>query len=97
MSDPASPALMDDSQKAGMVIGRVLADGHAAAEATVMIVEGDTPHPDIASITDTFGAFQLGGLSPGWYNLEARIGPRTGRRSVQLGAGESAWVEFDLR
>lgn len=88
---------MDDSQRAGMVIGRVLADGHAAVEATVMIVEGDTPHPDIASITDETGAFQLGGLAAGWYNLEARLGPFTGRRSVQLGAGESAWVEFELR
>jgi len=88
---------MDDSRSSGMVIGRVMADGHAAAEATVMIIEGDAAHPDIACLTDSGGAFQLGGLSPGWYNLEARIGPRTARRSVQLGDGESAWVEFDLR
>lgn len=87
----------DGSEGSGTVVGRVMADGHAVEDATVMIVEGHASHPDIAAITDATGAFQLGGLSSGWYNLEARAGTRTARGSVELNAGDTTWLELVLR
>lgn len=78
------------------VAGRVLAGDHPVADATVMILEGDAPHPDIAALTNETGTFELGGLEPGWYNLEARAGARTARRSVELGPDERAWVDMVL-
>ncbi len=80
----------------GAVAGRVTAGGRAVSDAVVMIVEGHAPHPDIAALTDERGAFELSGLAPGWYNLEARMGTATARRAVELAPGERREVEFDL-
>lgn len=80
----------------GVVAGRVTAGGHPVADAVVMIVEGHASHPDLAALTDVTGGFQLGGLAPGWYNIEARDGQRSARRSVELAAGQSAWIDFAM-
>ena len=80
----------------GVVAGRVTAGGHPVADAVVMIVEGHASHPDLAAVTDETGSFQLGGLTPGWYNFEARAGQRSARRSVELAAGQRTWIEFAM-
>ncbi len=61
-----------------------------------MIVEGHASHPDIAALTDESGGYQLGGLTPGWYNLEASDGQRRARRSVELLAGQHATLDFSI-
>ncbi len=78
----------------GVVVGQVTVGGHPQAEATVMIVEGHADHPDIAALTNEHGVYQLGGLSAGWYNIEARFGEQTARRSVELALG--AQVQLDI-
>ncbi len=80
----------------GTVVGRVLLDGRSVPEATVMIVEGHASHPDLAALTDEEGGFVLGGLDAGWYNLEARLGDRVARHSVELAAGEQITIAFEL-
>ncbi len=80
----------------GVVAGRVMVGDHPVADAVVMIVEGHASHPDLAAITDESGRFELGGLTPGWYNLEARDGQRSARRSVELTAGDRAWIDFAM-
>ncbi len=92
---PASDAVNNVSRD-GTVVGRVLLDGRFVPEATVMIVEGHASHPDLAALTDDEGGFVLGGLDAGWYNLEARLGDRVARRSVELAAGEHVTISFEL-
>lgn len=92
----ASSSDFSDVSQDGVVAGRVMAGGHPVVDAVVMIVEGHASHPDLAAITDATGSFQLGGLTPGWYNFEARDGQRSARRSVELTAGQSAWIDFTM-
>lgn len=91
----ASDAVPNESRD-GTVVGRVMLNGRSVPEATVMIVEGHASHPDLAALTDNDGGFVLGGLDAGWYNLEARLGDRVARRSVELAAGEHVTVTFAL-
>ena len=52
--------------------GRVLdGAGHPLAEATVMIVDSEKPHRDIALLTDRHGRFCFTDLEPGGYTLAA--------------------------
>ena len=55
--------------------GRVVdSAGHAVANATVIVVHGLAPVPDIAAVSDEHGRYVFGRLPAGTYRLRA-IGP----------------------
>lgn len=52
--------------------GRVVDDaGYTVAEATVFVLHGPGPVPDIAALTDAEGRFVFDVLEPGTYRLRA--------------------------
>jgi hypothetical protein len=70
----------------GSVRGYVMTEGGVAVEgATVVIVKGPGPAPDIAPMSDRNGSFVLDGLPEGTYLLRA-FGPdeQTGETSVSI-------------
>ncbi len=86
----------EDASAEGAVAGRVTAGGRPQAEATVMIVEGQARHPDIAALSNEDGEYELAGLSAGWYEIEARLGEQSARRRVVIAAGEQACLDIAL-
>ena len=80
-----------------LITGRVLgAGGGIVAGATVAIVSGTEPFPEIAAVTGADGTFRLGGLQPGTYVLRARLGAADGTTQVETGVGEPASVEISI-
>jgi hypothetical protein len=80
----------------GTVAGQVMAGDRPVPEATVMIIEGDAPHSDLAALTDDTGSFTLGGLTPGRYRIEVRRGDTAVRQQVDIAAGECIWLDVTL-
>jgi hypothetical protein len=82
----------------GSVRGRVKrGDGAAVAGATVFIMKGPGPAPDIASVSDDAGSFVLDGLAEGTYVLRA-VGPaqETGETPVIIHASRVTDAEIVL-
>lgn len=78
----------------GSIAGKVVdAAGGAIAGATVALVSGSQPFPDIAVITAADGTFLLGGILAGTYGLEARRGTVRGLAEFTLAEDEDASVE----
>ena len=82
----------------GSVKGRVLTrERMPVAGATVFIVKGPGPAPDIAPMSDDSGRFVLDGLGEGTYILRA-FGPaqEAGEASVSIHAGSVTDTEIVL-
>ena len=79
----------------GSVRGRVVRsqDGQPMPDASITVVSGAGPAPDIAPLTNQEGAFSLDGLPPGEWVLRA-IGPEgeTGEATALVSAGSVADV-----
>lgn len=77
----------------GSVRGRVVRmdNGEPVADATITVVSGAGPAPDIAPLTNDAGVFNLDGLPAGEWVLRA-IGPdgETGEATAQVSAGSVA-------
>lgn len=69
-------------------------DGSIEAGAIVAIVESSEPHRDVAAITTANGTFQLSGLRPGQYVLEARKGSQLASARVSISENSQTVVEF---
>jgi hypothetical protein len=80
------------------VVGTVLdRDGHPAARATVMWLQGPVPLPDVALLTGADGSFVMSAPVAGQYALGCRrdpdgavkvdvtVGPQGARVNVRLG------------
>jgi uncharacterized protein (DUF2141 family) len=95
MIDGKAPANQVGSTIAGKVIR--LDTGLPVRDASVMIVSGPAPSPDIARITDESGAFSFSGLAPGEWLLRA-IAPtsQSGQRSVYVAAEATALTSIDI-
>ncbi|MGL4230014.1 MAG: MSCRAMM family protein [Casimicrobium sp.] len=95
MIDGKAPAHQVGSTIAGKVIR--LDTGFPVADASVMIVSGPAPSPDIARITDASGAFSFSGLAPGEWLLRA-IAPtsQSGQRSVYVAAEATALTSIEI-
>jgi hypothetical protein len=79
----------------GSIAGTVVdATGAAVAGATVAVVSGSQPFPDIAAITGADGSFRLSGMVPGAYGIAARHGGAEGTAEVEATADEAANVEI---
>ena len=87
------------SPETGSLRGRVVRarTGKPVANATITIVQGAGPAPDIAPVTDSSGAFALDGLPKGKWVLRA-IGPRgdEGKATVQIGADSTASATIEI-
>ncbi|MFN0023753.1 MAG: collagen binding domain-containing protein [Parvularculaceae bacterium] len=68
------------------------------ADASVIVVKGPASAPDIASITDSDGAFSFGGLIPGKWAFEA-IGPDgdRARATVVIGPAQNAQMKIKIK
>jgi large repetitive protein len=88
-----------DDQVGCTIAGKVirLDTGFPVQDASVMIVSGPAPSPDIARITDQSGAFSFSGLAPGEWLLRA-IAPtsQSGQRSVYVAAGGTALTSIEI-
>jgi protocatechuate 3,4-dioxygenase beta subunit len=81
----------------GSIVGRVInAAGAPVAGATVVIAEGDQPHPEIGAITDAGGAFRFGQILPGGYRLAAHLEQHKGSSHVVVREGQEAGMEIRL-
>jgi hypothetical protein len=83
----------------GSVRGRVqrAEDAQPVADATISIIRGAGPAPDIAPITNQQGRFSLDGLPPGEWHLGA-LGPggETGQATVRVSPGAVSNVVIEL-
>jgi large repetitive protein len=95
MIDGKAPAHQIGSTIAGKVIR--MDTGLPVQDASVMIVSGPAPSPDIARITDDSGAFSFSGLAPGEWLLRA-IAPtsQSGQRSVYVSAEATALTSIEI-
>ena len=73
----------------GSVSGQVVlaSSDEPVGEATISVIHGAGPAPDLAPVTDSDGSFSLGNLPPGDWRLRA-CGPagETGEAQVHVGA-----------
>lgn len=75
------------ASRTGSIEGHVMRaqTGRPVENATITVVRGPGPVPDIAPLTDSTGWFALGGLVPGrWVLLANGPGDETGETSVQV-------------
>jgi Carboxypeptidase regulatory-like domain len=95
MIDGKAPAHQIGSTIAGKVVR--LDNGLPVQDASVMIVSGPAPSPDIARITDEFGAFSFSGLAPGEWLLRA-IAPtsQSGQRSIYVASEATALTSIEI-
>jgi uncharacterized GH25 family protein len=79
----------------GGVQGRVVyaGDGAPVDGATIGIVRGAGPAPDIAPLTDASGRFALDGLPPGAWALRA-VGPDGAEGSAEVRVADNAIVDL---
>ena len=72
--------------------------GQGVSGATVLIVSGPGPAPDIAPITDDEGWFELDGLLPGSWHLRA-VSPdgEQGEASASVPTGSTVEIEIAAR
>lgn len=70
----------------GSIRGRVVRDNsEPVTDATIIIVRGPGPAPDIAPLTDSNGSFALEGLPAGDWHLQVRSpGGETGEQIVRV-------------
>ena len=88
---------MGTDDEPGAVDGRVLdAAGVPVGGATVAVAAASRPTRDIAARTTADGRFRLGGLLPGTYRLEARLGQSVGASEVDVATGVPTPVEIRL-
>jgi sarcosine oxidase gamma subunit len=83
----------------GSVDGHVVyaGSGLPVENATVTIVQGAGPVPDIAPLTDSGGWFALDGLPPGEWVLGARSpNDETGQATVMVSAGDVAQITISV-
>lgn len=55
----------------GSISGYVVQDGRPVADATVTVLAGSGPYPDLAALTDNDGWFTFDGLETGQWVLRA--------------------------
>jgi len=83
----------------GNVLGRVIRwdDGSPLADATITVVRGAGPAPDIAPMTDKAGRFAMDELPAGDWLLRA-IGPdgELGETTIRVSAGATAKVTISV-
>jgi len=83
----------------GSVRGRVMRadNGKPLEDATITVVRGSGPAPDISPLTDRAGWFVLDGLLEGEWLLQA-LGPggETGESTVQVSAGSVADITINV-
>jgi uncharacterized GH25 family protein len=76
--------------RTGSIEGHVIRaqTGRPIENATITVVRGPAPAPDIAPLTDGTGWFALGGLVPGkWVLLATSPDDETGETAVQVSSG----------
>ena len=73
-------------------------DGEPVAGMRIAIVGGTAPFPEIAPETDQEGHYQIGGVSPGTFDVAVhdRDGQRIGLGSVTVKRGETATLDFSV-
>jgi hypothetical protein len=73
-------------------------DGVPVSDMRVSIVSGTAPFPEIAAVTDADGAYSIGGVPSGTFevavfDLEGRM---VGEESVVVKGGETAALDFTV-
>lgn len=84
----------------GQVITGVVRDqsGKPLAEATIAFASGPAPLPDIATLTDQNGRFQLSAPTPGSYNVVCTLPDGRGEtRTVEVGDATETSITFEFR
>lgn len=68
-------------ESTGIITGRVIdSSGKPVVDATVLIIKGAGPYPDIAALTNDDGQFSFLDLTPGEY--EVLVNVEDGRRTT---------------
>ena len=97
-SADATPTRVSDNG-VGAIEGTVTGlDGEPVAGMRIAIVSGTTSFPEIAPETDQEGHYQIGGVSPGTFEVAVhdRDGQRVGLGSVTVTSGETATLDFSI-
>jgi hypothetical protein len=70
---PEDTCVKKHAEKMGGISGQVVfaSDGSPAHQASILIVRGPGPAPDISPLTDDWGRFLVDGLLPGMWTLRA--------------------------
>ena len=83
------------STPVGSITGRVVgAAGAPVANATVAIAAGTQPYRDVAAVTSADGSFRFGGIRPGTYRVEARVGSAMHGAEVTVDGSGNGAVEI---
>ena len=74
------------------------ASGAPIADMLVAIVSGTAAFPEIAAVTDSSGAYSLGGVPPGTFQVAVfdLQGQMAREESVVVTAGETATLDFTV-
>ena len=95
-SDDAPPAATDGvGGFAGLVTS---AGGAPIADLRVGIVSGTAPFPEIAAVTDANGAYSIGGVPSGTFQVAVHDlqGQKVGEQSVVIAVGKTANLNFTI-
>ena len=97
-SDDATPTPAGQSGLGGIEGTVTGLDGEPVAGMRIAIVSGTTSFPEIAPETDQQGRYQIGGVSPGTFEVAVhnREGERVGLASVTVTSGERAILDFSV-
>lgn len=91
-NQPAGPGL----DGAGAVVGRVVSrDQSSVSNVTVAVMSGPGPLPDIASVTDSSGGYEIGDLPAGDYKI-AFHAPDGRLRTCTLQVRDNQSVRCDI-
>jgi len=96
---PMETPVMSEPRATGGVRGRVVhaVDGSPIEDATITVVRGAGPAPDIAPLTDSAGRFSFDGLPPGQWVLGALAPDGTGAQAaVRVAAGSLVEVIIEV-
>lgn len=92
--DPITPQVQQDY---GRVVGRVLdPHGNAVPRATVAVVQGTAPYPEMAHLSNERGEYTIG-LRPGRYTIEAyKDGYAKARGEAEVTEGKETELDLTL-